>query len=72
MKYPLTKTQKKYFNVIKDYIQQNEMSPSYRDIQKGVEAKSVSGVHTMLYQLERRGWIKRLPTSARSIVIIND
>jgi repressor LexA len=69
MKYPLTKTQQKYFSFIKKYIEENNMSPSYRDIKKAMNINSLANVHTMLYQLEKRGWIKKLPASARSIVI---
>ena len=72
MKYPLTKKQKKYFEFIKKYIQENEMSPSYEEIQKGMKVAGKGVVFTTLYNLEKRGWIKKLPATARSIVLIDD
>jgi repressor LexA len=69
MKYPLTKRQKDCFNFLKKYIEDHNMSPSYRDIMKGANIGSTSGVHAALNTIERRGWIKRLPGAARAINI---
>ena len=69
-KYPLTQTQFKYFNYIKNYIHQYKMAPSYRDIMRGLNIKTTSAVHLVMDNLEKRGWIKRLPGSWRSIIIV--
>ena len=69
MKYGLTKNQQKYFNFISKYIQENGTPPSYREMADHFST-SKSVVSSNVNNLERRGWIKKLPAAHRSIVII--
>jgi len=69
MKYPLTKKQKMCFEFIKNYIQEHDMAPSYREIMKGTNTNSIGGVGLKLTVLQRKGWIKKLDASWRAIAI---
>ena len=70
MKYPLTKVQKKYFDFIAKYIEENDICPSYEEIKQGCGAGSKNAVFVNVNSLERRGWIKRLPGAARAIIVL--
>lgn len=70
MKYPLTKVQKKYFDFIAKYIEENGICPSYEEIKNGCNKKTKSSVFLVVNSLERKGWIKKLPGASRAIVIL--
>lgn len=63
------KTIDRVYNYILNYIQENQISPSVRDICAGVGLKSTSSVHTYLKQLDRQGMIEYRPGLRRAIVI---
>ena len=66
----LTKKQKELFDYLKDYINKNEISPSFEEMKKAVNLKSKSGIHRLITSLEHRGFIKRLKHRARAMQII--
>lgn len=63
------KTIDRVYNYIRNYIEQNQISPSVRDICAGVGLKSTSSVHTYLKQLDSQGIIEYRPGLRRAIVI---
>jgi DNA-binding MarR family transcriptional regulator len=63
-----TETQGQYLAFIHAYTLVNGRPPAESDMQRffGVTPPSV---HNMIVELERRGWITRVPRQPRSIVI---
>tara|TARA_B100000575_G_scaffold246917_1_gene212140 strand:- start:1371 stop:1994 length:624 start_codon:yes stop_codon:yes gene_type:complete len=66
----LTKKQKELFDYLKQYISNNQISPSFEEMKKAVNLKSKSGIHRLITSLEQRGFIKRLKHRARAMEII--
>ena len=66
------KTIERVYNYICNYINQNQISPSVRDICAGVGLKSTSSVHTYLKQLDSQGRIEYRPGLRRAIVIMQE
>ena len=67
----LTKKQKELFDYLKDYISNNQISPSFEEMKQAVNLKSKSGIHRLITSLEQRGFIKRLKHKARAMEIID-
>lgn len=57
------------YQYVKNYIKQNAMSPSVRDICIGSGLKSTSSVHTYLKKLDSMGKIEYRPGMRRAIII---
>lgn len=66
------KTLERVYSYIKQYITNNMMSPSVRDICNGVGLKSTSSVHLYLKKLDEIGLIEYRPGIRRAIVIKAD
>ena len=66
----LTPKQKIVFDVIKDFIDQNGVAPSYEELKQLIGSKSKSHVHAFVHQLMERGWIGKGNGSNRSIFIL--
>ena len=66
------KTIDRVYNYIRNYIEQNQISPSVRDICAGVGLKSTSSVHSHLESLEKKGAIRRDPAKPRAIEICDE
>ena len=66
----LTPKQKIVFDVIKDFIDQNGVAPSYEELKQLFGAKSKSHVHAFVHQLMERGWIGKGNGRNRSIFIL--
>ena len=60
------------FNFIKIYIASNGEAPTFREIARRFEFKSVSSVFSHLKKMEERGWIKRTKRIRRGIQIPED
>ena len=72
MKTPkLTKKQLAVLEFLKDYMDENGCSPSYREIMAGLELSSVSAVAEHIDNLVEKGAIKKNPGEARSLVILD-
>ena len=69
-KFSITKKQRDLFNFIKDYIDKNNMAPSYEEMKKGTGGSTKCTIFTKVNQLQERGWITKLPGKNRSITII--
>ena len=67
----LTKKQKELFDYLKEYMSNNQISPSFEEMKEAVNLKSKSGIHRLISSLEERGFIKRLKHKARAMEIID-
>ena len=67
----LTKKQKELFDYLKEYMSNNQISPSFEEMKEAVNLKSKSGIHRLISSLEERGFIKRLKHKARAMEIVN-
>jgi len=69
-KFSITKKQMDLFNFIKDYMDKNNVAPSYEEMKKGTGVSTKCTIFTKINQLQERGWITKLPGKNRSITII--
>ncbi len=67
----LTKKQKRIYDFISAYIKNKGYSPSIDEIRKHAGLSAVSTVHRHLLNLEQRGWIRRIPNTSRSIILVS-
>lgn len=65
----LSPRQRETLQWVKDFIRKNRMPPTVREIGDSFGIKS-SSVFDVLKALERKGYIKREPRKARSIVVL--
>ena len=66
----LTPKQRKVFDIIKAFIDQNGIAPSYEELKQLMGSKSKSHVHAFVHQLMERGWIGKGNGRNRSIFIL--
>jgi SOS-response transcriptional repressor LexA len=69
-KIPLTKNMEKVYRYIKEYIEKNNMSPSYDDILEAMNMKSKSNVARYILSLQERGWISKEMYKARTLRLL--
>ncbi len=67
----LTKKQLAVLDFLKDYMDENGYSPSYREIMAGLELSSVSAVAEHIDNLVAKGALKKNPGEARSLEIVD-
>lgn len=67
----LTIGQRRVYEYISSYIEQNKQSPYLREIQGACQISSHKGVIDRLVALERKGYIKRKLNKHRSIKLNN-
>lgn len=67
----LTKKQLAVLNFIRDFMDENGHSPSYREIMAGLELTSVSAVAEHVDNLVERGALKKVPGAARSLEVLD-
>lgn len=60
------------FNFIKGYISSNGEAPTFQEIARRFEFKSVASVFDHLKKMEERGWIKRTKHISRGIQILEE
>lgn len=58
----------KVYKYIKNYLQQNNLSPSYREIAEGCEI-SLSNCHRLVNELQESGYVEAKSKKCRSIRI---
>lgn len=64
----LTSAQRRCLEFIRSYVAEHDgVGPSYRELAKGLELCSTSGVHRLVTALESRGWLTRIAGSSRAI-----
>lgn len=65
-----TKKQKELLNFIDGFIKGYGYGPSYREIMRALEYKSVSTVAVHVDSLITRGWLVKKDKSARSLMVV--
>lgn len=66
-----TKKQRELLNFIDGFIKGNGYGPSYREIMRALDYKSVSTVATHVNGLIARGWLLKKDNSARTLEVIS-
>lgn len=66
----LTPKQHELLNFIRRSMAGTGVAPSYEEMAAAINVVSKSGVHRLIVQLEKRGFIRRLPHRARAIEVI--
>ncbi len=67
----LTKKQLAVLDFIQDFTDEKGFSPSYREIQAGLELSSVSAVAEHIDNLVKKGVIRKTPNTARALEILD-
>lgn len=65
-----TKKQKELLNFIDGFIKGNGYGPSYREIMRALDYKSVSTVATHVDGLIQRGWLRKRDNEARTLEVV--
>jgi len=66
-----SKKQRELFEFIKQFISQHGYGPSYREIMRALDYKSVSTVAVHVEGLVARGLLRKKDNSARSLEVVN-
>ncbi len=66
----LTEKQKKIYNFIKEYIETNDMSPSFLEIQEYFSFKSLNAVYEHVDNLIRKGFINKGPSNQKRSITL--
>lgn len=66
-----TKKQQELLQFITDFISEHGYGPSYREIMRGLDYKSVSTVAVHVDGLIARGWLNKRTHSARSLEVVS-
>jgi len=66
----MSERQRKIFEFIKKYIEENRYSSTTREITEGVNLKSVSTVHDHLVKMRKNGYIDYIDSSPRTLSIV--
>ena len=67
---PLTKRQREILSYLSEYAEENGYAPSFDEIARRFDYKSLATVHEHLSNLERKGYIKRSYNESRAIEIL--
>lgn len=67
-----TKKQKELLNYIDGFIKGNGYGPSYREVMRALDYKSVSTVATHIDGLIAAGCLRKLGSTARSLEVVSD
>lgn len=70
MQSPLTAPQQRVFTWIEDFIAQHGMAPSYREIQKGLNYRSLASVQLHIDTLTAKRLLSHAPRKSRSLKIL--
>jgi SOS-response transcriptional repressor LexA len=65
-----TKKQTTLLEFIRDFTAEHEYSPSYREIQSALGLRSVSAVAEHVNNCIERGFLRKIPGTARSLEIV--
>ena len=66
-----TKKQKELLSFIDGFIKGNGYGPSYREIMRALDYRSVSTVATHVDGLITRGWLRKKDNSARTLEVVS-
>lgn len=68
----LTKRQHELLSFLITYQSKNAISPSYEEMRDALHLRSKSAVHALVEGLEKRGYCRKVPHSARAIEILKN
>ena len=63
----ITPKQKKLYDFIADYFEENGYGPNFDEMRDYMGASSTSGIHRLLKVLTERGYVRKLSNKARAI-----
>ena len=66
----VTRRQKEILDFLESFVTRNGYSPSFEEIARGMELKSLATVHKHITNLEKKGLLDRVHNRSRSIDII--
>lgn len=66
-----TKKQRELLNYLAEFIEANNYAPSYREVMKALNYKSVSTVANHINSLITKGYLSKRDNSARSLEIVS-
>lgn len=66
-----TKKQRELLNYLAEFIEANNYTPSYREVMKALNYKSVSTVANHIDSLITKGYLSKRDNSARSLEIVS-
>ena len=66
----LTAKQKAVLSAIKEFIDKNSFPPTCQELKNMLGYSSANSITGYLNLIEKKGYIKRTPTIARSIVVL--
>jgi repressor LexA len=66
----VTRRQKEILDFLSSFVERNGYSPSFEEIARGMELKSLATVHKHITNLERKGLLDRVHNRSRSIDVL--
>ncbi|TCK75068.1 transcriptional repressor LexA [Acidipila rosea] len=66
----LTRRQKEVLDYISSFVQHNGYSPSFEEIARGLDLKSLATVHKHISNLQTKGFLERAHNRSRSIDVL--
>src|SRR5437763_17006246 len=66
----LTRKQLELLRFIHERLKEAGVPPSFDEVKDALDLRSKSGIHRLITALEERGFIRRLRSRARAIVVI--
>ena len=63
---------KKLYKFLESYKEEKKIMPSFEEMKDYIKVKSKSVVYNMIGYIEWKGYITRIPATARSIKIIKE
>lgn len=66
----ITRRQKEVLDFIADFVQRNGYSPSFEEIARGLELKSLATVHKHITNLQNKGLLARAHNRSRSLDVL--
>lgn len=70
MKKALTRKQKESYQCILNYMKEHGYPPTVREFGELIGVKSTSSAFSRIKQLEKSGYIRRIPASSRAMEIL--
>ena len=70
MRMAVTRRQKEILDFLETFVARNGYSPSFEEIARGMELKSLATVHKHITNLERKGLLDRVHNRSRSIDVL--
>lgn len=66
----LTPKQHKLLEYVDETLAKTGVSPSFEEMKEFMGLKSKSGIHRLIFELEKKGYVRHLPNQARALEIL--